>query len=317
MLGQMIVARFSGPTPSPGLLRRIRAGEVGGVILFAENLTGGPAATRSLTAELQAAARQGHNPRLLIMTDQEGGEVKRLPGPPTLAASQMHTTDVAFHEGKATGARLRSAGINVDLAPVADVEHVTNSFLGTRSFGATAPAVAELACAFARGLATEGVAYTLKHFPGLGWATGNTDLGPVLIDQPAGALRADYQPYRTCGANTLALVMVSSAIYPSLTGPLPASMSPATYRRELPIAVPTGSPITISDDLQSPSITSQTAPARRAINAGLDLLLYAQTEQGSADAYSRLLGDADTGALNIRHIRGASEMIMALKQRMG
>ncbi|HET8977545.1 MAG TPA: glycoside hydrolase family 3 N-terminal domain-containing protein, partial [Solirubrobacteraceae bacterium] len=316
MLGQMIVARFAGPTPPPGLLRRIRAGEVGGVILFADNLAGGPLATRSLTAELQAAARTGHNPRLLIMTDQEGGEVKRLPGPPSLSPSQMNSAGVAFAEGKATGASLRSAGVNVDLAPVADVEHVTNSFLGSRAFAPTAAAVAQRACAFARGLASEGVAYTLKHFPGLGWADGNTDLGEVTVDEPASTLRADYQAYRSCGANPLALVMMSSAIYPTLTGPLPASMSRAAYRHELRVAIPHGSPVTISDDLQTPSMAGRAAPARTAINAGLDLLLYAETDQGAADAYSRLRTAADDGELNLRHVRRASEMIMALKQRV-
>lgn len=312
----MIVARFAGPTPPPRLLRRIRAGEVGGVILFADNVVNGPAATRSLTAELQAAAREGHNPRLLIMTDQEGGEVNRLPAPPSLAPSQMNTAQVAFDQGKATGASLRSAGVNVDLAPVADVEHVPNSFLGTRSFAPTAAAVAQGACAFARGLAAEGVAYTLKHFPGLGWASGNTDLGPVFVDAAASTLRADYQAYRTCGANPLALVMMSSAVYPKLTGPLPASMSWAAYHRELRIAVPNGSPVTISDDLQTPSIAGEAAPARTAIDAGLDLLLYAQTGRGSAEAYSRLLTDADDHALDLRHVRSASERIMALKQRV-
>src|SRR5207248_6657843 len=131
---------------------------------------------------------------------------------------------------------LRSVGINVDLAPVADVERVANSFLGSRSFGAT-PAMAALgACAFARGLASEHVAYTLKHFPGLGRASGNTDLGPVTIDTPAAGLRADYRAYRTCGPNPLALVMVSNATYPKLSGPLPAVMSAPIYHRELPLA---------------------------------------------------------------------------------
>jgi beta-N-acetylhexosaminidase len=83
MLGQMIVARFSGPSPSASFLARIRAGEIGGVILFADNVAGGLAATKALTDRLQSAAEEGSNPPLLIMTDQEGGDVKRLTGPPT------------------------------------------------------------------------------------------------------------------------------------------------------------------------------------------------------------------------------------------
>jgi beta-N-acetylhexosaminidase len=314
VLGQMIVASFAGPTPSASLLGRIRAGQVGGVILFGDNVAGGLAATRSLTSELQSAARNGGNPPLLIMTDQEGGEVNRLAGPPTLAPSEMTTPGVALNQGRATGRMLRSVGVNVDLAPVADVERVAGSFLGTRSFGSTPSVVADDACAFAHGLASEQVAYTLKHFPGLGRATGNTDLGPVSIDAPAGALRRDYAAYRTCGANPMALVMISSASYPTLTGPLPAVMSTGTYQHELPTAIPGASPTTISDDLQTPAITSHPAPARTAINAGLDLLMYAQTEQGSADAYTRLLSEARQGLITVARIRAATNAIAALKR---
>lgn len=315
-LGQMIVARFAGPTPSAALLARIRAGQVGGVILFGDNVAGGLAATRSLTAELQRAARSGGNPPLLIMTDQEGGEVKRLPGPPTRAPSDMTTPAVAREEGRATGRMLRSVGVNVDLAPVADVKRVADSFLGTRAFGRTPSVVAENACAFAEGLASERVAYTLKHFPGLGRASANTDLAPASIEAPAGAIRADYAAYGACGANPLALVMVSSASYPTLTGPLPAVMSRGTYQHELPIAVPGASPATISDDLQTRAITSHDAPARTAINAGLDLLLYAGTEQGSTDAYTRLLSEARQGLISNTRIRAASNTIDALKARL-
>jgi beta-N-acetylhexosaminidase len=317
MLGQMIVARFAGSVPSSSLLLRIRAGQVGGVILFGDNVAGGLSATRALTDELQKAAAEGGNPPLLIMTDQEGGEVKRLPGPPSLAPSQMASAQVAYQQGMATGQLLRSVGINVDLAPVADVERVPDSFLGTRAFGSSPGVVASLACAFARGLASQGVASTLKHFPGLGRATGNTDFGPVSIPAASSDLRDDYQPYRTCGAGPRGLVMISNAIYPALSGQLPAVMSPAIYNRELPLAIPDASPVTISDDLQAGALTDQIAPARRAIDAGLDLLLYAQTEQASAIAYSVLLREARQGLLSITRISAADRKIAALKRRVG
>lgn len=317
MLGQMMVTSFTGTDPAESLLARIRAGQVGGVILFADNVAGGLAQTRALTETLQAAASQGHNPPLLIMTDQEGGEVKRLPGPPSLAASQMTATTIAFSQGRATGTMLRSAGVNLDLAPVADVERAAGSFLGSRSFGGSPSVVGPNACAFAKGLASEHVAFTLKHFPGLGRATGNTDLGPVAIPASSGGLRTDYAAYRDCGANPLGLVMVSSATYPALTGPLPAVMSATTYGRELPLAVPGGRPVTISDDLQSPAITSQSSPARHAIDAGLDLLMYAQTEEGSAAAYDGLLPEVREGVVSDTRVRAAYEAITALKRRLG
>jgi beta-glucosidase-like glycosyl hydrolase len=111
--------------------------------------------------------------------------------------------------------------------------------------------------------------------------------------------------------------MVSSAIYPTLSGPLPAVMSPAIYAHELRIGVPRGSPLTISDDLQARALSDQSAPARHAINAGLDLLLYAQTEQASASAYSILLAEARAGLISQARIAAADRRIEALKRSLG
>jgi beta-N-acetylhexosaminidase len=316
MLGQMIVARFAGTTPPPSLLSRIRQGQVGGVILFSDNFAGGLTVARSAIDSLQKTAAQGHNPRLLVMVDQEGGVVNRVPGPPTLAPSEMTSAAIALAQGQAAGRLLRSLGVNVDLAPVADVVGIAGSFLGTRSFGSSPSIVATNACAFAKGIASQHVIYTLKHFPGLGLATASTDTAPVSIPEPASTLRADYAPYAACGAGRLAMVMVSSATYPSLTGPLPAVMSPLTYSRELQLAT-SGSPVvTISDDLEAPAITAQPSPAKHAVNAGLDLLLYAGTEQASAAAYGRLLDGAHSGAVSRARIRAAYKAILALKRRV-
>jgi beta-N-acetylhexosaminidase len=316
LVGQLIVARFSGTQPSPRFLTRVHAGEVGGVILFADNTAGGLDATRRIVDELQRAARTGGNPPLLVLTDQEGGTVRRLSGPPALAASQMSSTAIAQSEGKAAGELLRSVGINVDLAPVADVERTPTSFLGSRSFGSIPAAVAARACAFATGLASTGIAYTLKHFPGLGRAVASTDNSPVSIPAPREALRSDYAAYESCGARPQALIMISSASYPSLAGPSPAVLSPAIYHRELPIAIGATGPLTISDDLQASALASVASPALGAVNAGLDLVLYARTEDGSASAYVRLLDDARTGAFPLRRLREAVARIDQLKHTL-
>ena len=214
-LGQLVVARFAGPTPTSSILAAVRSGQVGGIILFADNTGRGVAATGALVSRLQSAARAGGNPRLLIMADQEGGLVKRLPGPPDVSASQMHSPAVAAQQGAATAQLLSSAGINVDLAPVADVSRV-NGFMTQehRTFGSDPAVVAHAACAFAAALSAGGVAYTLKHFPGLGDAYSSTDSGPVAVTASQSQLYADEAAYRSCGAGSRALVMVGSASYP-------------------------------------------------------------------------------------------------------
>lgn len=315
MLGQMIVTRFAGTRPPATLLARIRAGQVGGVILFSENLAGGPSGTQALTAELQNAAAAGGNPPLLIMTDQEGGTVRRLYwAPPSMSAAAMGSSGTARSQGQAAGTALKAVGINLDLAPVADVLRLSGSFLGSRTFGASATVVAERACAFATGLSYAGVGFALKHFPGLGRAPASTDLQPVTVSASAAALRGDYRAYRGCGSQPNAIVMISSAAYPSLTGTsLPAVMSPEIYSHELPIATG-GQPLTISDDLQTQAVLAQTHPARRAIEAGLDLLMYAQSEAGSIVADHQLLALAQTKAISAVRIRDAYEAIVLYKQ---
>lgn len=316
LVGQLIVGSYAGTQPDTSFLARARAGQLGGVILFGDNTAAGLQATRHAIAELQDAAQKGGNPRLLIMTDQEGGEVRRLPGPPELAPANMASTAVAHAQGVAAGRLLRSAGVNVDLAPVADVERVPNSFLGTRSFGSNPAVVAARACAFARGLESAGVAYTLKHFPGLGRADASTDVQPVTIPVPAGELRTDYAAYRTCGSSPDAMVMISSAIYPSLTKVEPAVTSPEIYAHELPIALGHPSHLTISDALDTPALSGQKTPALRAIDAGLDLALFSGTEQESAQAYKLLLADARRGALPESRLRSAAFAVEALKRRL-
>ena len=118
-------------TPSPGLLGRIRRGEIGGVILFGRNVTTATA-LRALTKQLRDAATAGGQLPLLIAVDQEGGSIKRIPwAPPTLSPPQMGAdgrTSTARSQGAATGTALAGLGINVDLAPVADVPvHSTRS----------------------------------------------------------------------------------------------------------------------------------------------------------------------------------------------
>lgn len=310
----MIVSAFTGTTPPPSIIGDIEAGRVGGVILFGGNLQG-EAQTKALTARLQRAARAGRNPPLLIMTDQEGGEVKRLPwAPPALAPSGMGSTATAGAEGAATGRALRAAGVNVDLAPVADVIRVRGSFLGSRSFGTHPKTVGPRACAFAVGVGKAKVGYTLKHFPGLGRAQTTTDVQRTVVSASAAKLRADYEAYRRCGRRERAIVMISSAIYPSITGDTPAVLSREVYATELPHAVGGRAPLTISDNLQAPGLYGQEHVARRAAGAGLDLLMYASSEDGAKAAYRELLAAVRSGQLSRRRVESADAAIAAMKR---
>jgi beta-N-acetylhexosaminidase len=213
LAGQSIVGAFSGRSPSASFVARVRRGELGGVILFGENIGSASRLARTVSA-LRGAAAAGGNPHLLILVDQEGGTVRRLrSAPPRASAETMGRWSPAQvrAEGLRTGRVLRARGIDVDLAPVDDVPASTRSFLGTRAFSRDRRVVASLATAFAAGLQTGRVAATAKHFPGLGDAPITTDSAEVVVRTERARLLRDLLPFQRSVDAGVRLVMVSSA----------------------------------------------------------------------------------------------------------
>jgi beta-N-acetylhexosaminidase len=320
MVGQLLLVRMHGPTPSQAFLKRIERGQIGGVVLFSDNLRSGNAA--ALVRTLQRAAQIGHQPKLLIAIDQEGGEVKRLPGAPSLAPPQMVNPTIAEAQGLATALNLHRSGVNVNFAPVLDVNH--GGFIAPRSFGSTPSAVSARGNAFAAGLARGHVSATAKHFPGLGYATLSTDDSVARVNASAAHLRADWLPYRTAIKNHIPLVMMSTAVYPALGSQLPAATSPriiAMLRRQLGF---TG--VIVTDALQTPNVIhyfSTGEAAVRAISAGSDVALaagvtgsIADTDGASIAAYTSLRAAATDGRLDAETVRAAYLRVLRLKARL-
>jgi beta-N-acetylhexosaminidase len=324
-VGQMLISHVSGLTASPALLKRIRAGQVGSVILYAENIST-TAQLTALTAALQGAARDGHNPPLFIGTDQEGGPVKRLEdAPPWLSAAQMgatrHVKSVAQAEGRAAGKALLRAGVNLDFAPVADIPTSTNNFLGERAFGENARTVEEGVTGFATGLEEAHIAGSVKHFPGLGGAgPRDTDTEVVTIDLSESQLRSAWAPYRAVaklGATIAPFVMVSNAIYPALDhSQLPADLSSTVIRNEL-ASTGLGNRVTVTDDLEVPAIERYPDAAVKAVRAGIDLLMFAQEEAASERAFNEIMAAVKTGALTSTDVIAAADRVVALKSALG
>jgi beta-N-acetylhexosaminidase len=321
-IGQMLMTHVVGLTASSHLLARIRRGEVGSVILYRENIHSDQQLL-TLTTTLQRAARAGGNPPLLIGTDQEGGSVKRLyNAPPTMSAQEMgassHPRSVAQSQGLATGLHLRRLGINLDFAPVADVPTTADNFLEDRAFGHDTRSVEEGATGFAIGLSNAHVGASAKHFPGLGAAgPRDSDFTVVLIGSSQSQLRASYAPYRSMarsGPTVAPLVMISDAIYPSLDhSNVPAVLSSKILHVELAAAQLTGR-VTITDDLEVPSVERYSDVAVRAALAGDDILMFAQHEASSEHAYQALRAAVANGALPKALVLAAAAQVIKLKQ---
>jgi len=320
LAGERIVTGFKGTHPPASVRRMIGAGRVAGVILFADNFDSA-AGAHALARKLQSIKRpHGLRSRLLVMVDQEGGEVKRLPGPPAGSAAAMGARGPRYcrHQGSKAGHLLRGAGINVDLAPVLDVAR-RGSAIGAehRAFGHTAKAVASRANAFAAGLAGTGLAATAKHFPGLGAAAVNTDVAVERIDIPTARLRAiDERPYRRFIAAHGPMVMVSTAIYPRLSG-LPAALSHAVATGELRDRLRFHG-VSISDSLESTSARAVGGPARLArlgASAGTDLLLYTSPHDALAGT-TELTRDLRSSRLGHAGFRASAGRVLALRSSL-
>jgi beta-N-acetylhexosaminidase len=317
LVGQTIMTGFSGTTVPPALLKRVRLGEVGGIILFGGNVRS-TAAVAALARQLQAAAKAGGNPPLLIATDQEGGPVRRLSGPPALSAPAMAARGAAYvrQQGAATGTFLHGAGINLDLAPVSDVPNSPTNFLVGRAFARQPGQVATLVSSFLQGLQTAHVAATAKHFPGLGTAPANTDLHVTRITTGQAELERRLLPFRRAVDDGVRLVMVSNAIYPALD----ASGTPAFASAPIVTGLLRGQlgfdGVVITDSMQTPVQTQTAHPAVRAVRAGVDVLLYL-TPAASQAAFTDLTQTAlHTPALRTQ-LEQSYARIQALKTFLG
>jgi beta-N-acetylhexosaminidase len=292
-----MVYAYSGATPPAALVRRIARGEAAGVVLFARNVAG-VAAVRRQVARLQAIRRpEAVDAPLLVMVDQEGGPVRRLPGPPAASAAQTRTAAEARANGRAAGRLLRAAGVNVDFAPVVDVARPGAALEGEgRTYGRDAQTVAQRAGAFAEGLSAAGVEPVLKHFPGFGAATINTDDGVARVDLPLATLRrVDGAPYARLDPRA---VMVSTAVYPRVD-PRPAAFSRRWVSDELRRRLDFDG-VVVTDDLQAPAVSRFGSPSQLAffaLRAGVDLPLFAQTYEAAARAAEGLQQAVRSGAL--------------------
>jgi len=321
LVGQKFVVAMQGTSPSLALLARIRRGEVGGIILFGANVESRAQLARSVAA-MQRAARTSGRPPLLIATDQEGGEIRRVPwAGPALASSELGRLSPARiqAEARTAGRQLRSAGINVDLAPVADVP-TRGSFMALegRTFAKDASDIATAATAFAQGLASARVAAALKHFPGIGRATRNTDRTAVALPATLAELtRTDLLPFRKAIAAGVPMVMISNATYPALDAK-PAAWSPriqALLRSTLGFKG-----VTITDSLDGAAASrgrTIDGVASLAAQAGIDLLLLTGSEASSGGAYESVVRAAERGKIPVAGLRRSDVRITALKEVVG
>ncbi len=308
--GQRVIYSYPGLTPPSSLLNAISAGQAAGVIFFGENISSITQIAGVIDDLHDANLQSPVKAPLLLMTDQEGGLIRRLPGEPVLSAKDVGQSSdpegAAEDTGTGAGHNLIGVGMNVNLAPVLDVYRKAGDFEDQyeRSYSTDPSVVSTLGADFIAAQQVTGVAATAKHFPGLGSASAsqNTDTTSVTLTASLSTLRSvDELPYSAAISSGVKLVMLSWAVYPALDASLPAGFS-STIVGELRNRLGfTG--VTITDALEAGALSAYGSTATRAVKAaaaGMDLVLCSARDasQGPAavTALSNALQDGTLGA---------------------
>ncbi|MBV8989993.1 MAG: glycoside hydrolase family 3 C-terminal domain-containing protein [Solirubrobacterales bacterium] len=310
----------------------------GGIIYFTwSNSLAQPSHVVNLSNGIQRVAlAQRTRVPMLISTDQEYGEVLRIGSPATVFPGNMplgatRNTGYARAAGRIGGEELRAMGINVDNAPVVDVNiDPLNQADGIRAYGDRVPLVSSLGAAQVKGYQTErgstGVAATAKHWPGFGAAPVNSDTGVAVSPQTLPeVIHTNLPPFQAAMKAGIDRIMVTHILFPKITGKkIPTSLSPFWINGLLRGYLHYNG-LVVTDALDAAALNSfgPAEVALRAFRAGVDQLLeVAQTPSDSAPAdlvkaYPAVLKAVRTHAISKRRLDESVTRILELKWKLG
>ena len=316
---------IQGTTLAPAELELVRRG-VGGVILFARNV-----AEPDQVAELARSLKAGAPGPLLICVDQEGGRVQRLRPPHWIAWPSMRRlgeidqqggldgtngTVIAERVGEMIARELSASGIDVDFAPVLDVDtNPDNPVIGDRSFSRDPRRVARLGVALAQGLERSGVASCAKHFPGHGDTSQDSHLTlPRLAHDEKRLWEVELVPFVAAARAGIASVMTAHVRFETFDR-LPATLSPVALRLLRQDIGFRG--CCISDDLEMRAISDIWGipdAAELSITAGCDAVLVSHTLQHQHDAIDAIARGARAGPLPRERLAEAASRVETLQK---
>lgn len=319
--GQLVMIGVTGRLDSSeaAVIKKYR---IGSVILMG-NYTGGVSQVKAVTAAVQRAGKN----QVLIATDQEGGLVRRLRGSgfPTLAsaATQATWSDATLSaKTRKLAKAMAKAGVRLDLAPVADVVPKANrsknrpiARLG-RGYGSSPAKVSAKVTAFRDGMTAGRVATAVKHFPGLGAVTGNTDFAAKVTDTTTTANSSLLRPFRDAVTDDADAVMVSSAYYTRIDAKNPALFSPTVIGLLRSWGFEN---VVISDDLGVAAAVSKVPAKKRAVRfvaAGGDLAITVNPRLAGSFT-SGLVTKAKSSPAFARKMTQATARVLTLKESLG
>lgn len=323
--GQHIIGSFQGYTAPAHLIQAISEGRLGGLTLYRHFNVQSPAQVRDLTATLQKAASDQRLPGLLIAADQEGGTLIALPGttafPGNMALGATRSPDLARRMGRAVGLELAAIGVNVNYAPVCDVNvNPQNPVIGVRSFGEDPGLVASLSAAVIEGMQSAGIAATAKHFPGHGDTAQDSHHGIPIIPHDLDRLNSvELPPFAAAVKAGVKVIMTAHLAMPALTGGeiVPATLSRAILGDLLRTQLGFDGVI-LSDALDMAGVRQGLTIGEAAVKslvAGVDLLLFGPADKDATDSVYRALEEGiANGTISATERSHSIERILDLKR---
>jgi beta-N-acetylhexosaminidase len=318
LVGQMFMISMGGTEPDYYVEKMIRERNIGGVLLFGQNMES-EAQTEALTGALQGLSmRTEPSVPLFVAVDQEGGEIS--------SASWVSRQPAAARVGargdpaqarkiaERMGGELRRAGVNTDLAPVVDTGF--GAAIGTRSYGEDPQLVAEMGVAAVEGFESVGIVSAAKHFPNHGPATSDSHVSLPVVNHDLRTLRSyDLPPFEAAVRTGVPMVMVGHIVYPAIDPTRPASLSPEAIgmlRGELGF-----DGVVVTDDLAMTGATGGGTVARaavKAVKAGADLLIISSPPQQQAAAYDAVVGAVESGEIPRERLEASVERVLRVKE---
>ncbi|GIP38764.1 beta-glucosidase [Paenibacillus sp. J31TS4] len=325
-VGQLVLCGFSGTEVSAEIRALIAERRIGGVIYFARNVAS-PGQVAALSEELQGEAAASGTLPLLVTIDQEGGMVARLtegvalfPGQMAIAAAGR--PEHAYTAGFLTGRELRALGINLNFAPVLDVNNnPANPVIGVRSYGESPELVAAYGANAIRGLQDANVAATAKHFPGHGDTNVDSHLDlPVIPHDRERIERVELPPFIRAIAEGVDAIMSTHIHFPAYeSGGLPVTLSRAVLTGLLRERLGYEGVI-MTDCMEMHAISKRygtVEAAVMAVEAGADAVLVSHTHELQTGAIDALLAAVRSGRISEASIDRSVERLLALKERRG
>ncbi|MFH2012050.1 MAG: beta-N-acetylhexosaminidase [Pseudomonadota bacterium] len=325
-VGQMFMIGFDGYRVSRDLIEMIQLYQIGGVILFSRNYKD-PTQLANLCNDLQALSP---SIPLFISIDQEGGRVSRLKEPFTqlppagilgkiFEKEEKISAELAHNLARVLARELRSVGINMNLAPVLDVNtNPDNPIIGDRSFSPDPFVVSTLGKAFIKGLQENGVIATGKHFPG----HGDTDMDshkqlPVVKHDANRLEEIELKPFMDNIEGELEAIMTAHVLYPAWDNSKLATLSEKILKNILREKMGFKGLI-ISDDMEMGAIAGNYPIGEAtviAIKAGVDIILIGNSPESQKEAVQSTFKAIDEGKLSEERVGESLKRIINVKNK--